>query len=95
MKRLSATLLALGLVAAVGSASAQSGYYGSDPYRNTYNQGTSTQNQAYPDRYGSNAGAIYDCARVVRVVDARCRDFDAVLTREPRVRLADRLRRGD
>ena len=35
MKRLPATLLAIGLVAAVGTASAQSsGYYGSDPYRN-------------------------------------------------------------
>lgn len=68
MKRLSATLLAIGLVAAVGTASAQSGYSGSDPYyRNTYNRGVTTQNQVYPDRYGSNTGAIYDYARVVRV----------------------------
>lgn len=66
MKRLSASLLALGLLAAVGTASAQSGYYGNDPSRNTHNHGM-TQNQVYPDRYGSNAGAIYDYARVVRV----------------------------
>src|SRR5688572_11573315 len=64
MKRLSATLLAIGLVAAVGTASAQSsGYYGNDPYRNN-NYGTS---QTYPDRYGNSSGAIYDYARVVRV----------------------------
>ena len=64
MKRLSATLLAIGLVAAVGTASAQSsGYYGSDPYRNN-NYATS---QTYPDRSGNSSGAIYDYARVVRV----------------------------
>lgn len=69
MKRLSATLLAIGLVAAVGSASAQSsGYYGSDPYRNT-NHGASQagSNQVYADRYGNSSSAIYDYARVVRV----------------------------
>jgi len=60
MKRLSATLIAIGLVAAVGTASAQSsGYYGSDPYNTNR---TSQSNQAY-----ANNGAIYDYARVVRV----------------------------
>ena len=75
MKRLSATLLALGLVAAAGAASAQSGY-GSDPYyrsaNNTYSQ--PGYNQAYPDQYGNSSGAIYDYARVVRVdpvIDSR------------------------
>jgi uncharacterized protein YcfJ len=69
MKRLSATLLAIGLVAAVGSASAQSsGNYGSDPYRNS-NYGTSQagSNQGYSNGYASNSGAVYDYARVVRV----------------------------
>lgn len=68
MKRLSATLLAIGLVAAVGTASAQSGYYGSDPYRNnTYRSTQTGANQVYPDRYGNSGSAIYDYARVVRV----------------------------
>ena len=72
MKRLSATLLAIGLVAAVGTASAQSGYYGSDPYRNNSytSQAGSNQagsNQVYADRYGNSNSAIYDYARVVRV----------------------------
>jgi uncharacterized protein YcfJ len=73
MKRLSATLLApalvLGLVAAAGTASAQSyGSYGTDPYRNTGNT------TAYPDRYGNSGNAIYDYARVLRVdpvIDSR------------------------
>lgn len=55
MKRLTATILALGLATAVGTASAQSGYYpGAD-------------NGSYPqsDRYDN--GAYYDYARVVRV----------------------------
>ena len=83
MKRLSATLLAIGLVAAVGTASAQSSGYGSDPYRNNSyatlqtdlnqtrsNQASSNQassNQVYSDRYGNSSGAIYDYARVIRV----------------------------
>jgi len=62
MKRLSATMLVLGLAAAAGTASAQSYGYGSDPYyRNSRNT------TVYPDRYGNNGGAIYDYARVVRV----------------------------
>jgi uncharacterized protein YcfJ len=70
MKRLSATLLALGLVAAVGTASAQSyGNYGNDPYyRNAGNT------NVYPDRYGNSGNAIYDYARVLRVdpvIDSR------------------------
>ena len=69
MKRLSATLLAIGLVAAVGTASAQSsGYYGSDPYRNNnYATSPTGSNQVSSDRYGNSNGAIYDYARVVRV----------------------------
>jgi len=69
MKRLSATLLAIGLVAAAGTASAQSsGYYGNDPYRNNnYATLQTSSNQVYADRYGNNSGAIYDYARVVRV----------------------------
>ena len=70
MKRLSATLLALGLVAAAGTASAQSyGNYGSDPYYR--NAGSTT---VYPDRYGNSGNAIYDYARVLRVdpvIDSR------------------------
>lgn len=66
MNRLTASILALGLAAAVGTASAQTYGYGSDTYRNgSYqNQGYS---QPYPDRYGSTSGAIYDYARVLRV----------------------------
>jgi uncharacterized protein YcfJ len=64
MKRLSATLLALGLVAAVGSASAQNyGGYQTGGYQN-----------AVPDRYGNTNNAIYDYARVLRVdpvIDSR------------------------
>jgi hypothetical protein len=55
MKRLTASLLALGLAASVGTASAQSsGYY--PPY-----------GQPTVDRYGQDNGAYYDYARVVRV----------------------------
>ncbi|GAA4861829.1 glycine zipper 2TM domain-containing protein [Luteimonas vadosa] len=52
MKRLSASILALGLAAAVGTASAQSGYHNYQPT---------------VDRYGQAYGAQYDYARVVRV----------------------------
>lgn len=63
MNRLNASILALGLAAAVGTASAQSyGSYGNDPYYR--NQGYS---QPYPDRYGQSSGASYDYARVIRV----------------------------
>ena len=61
MKRLSVTLLALGLAAATGAASAQS-YFNNGP------------GQPYPDRYGQSSGALYDYARVIRVdpvIDSR------------------------
>ena len=62
MKRMSATLLALALVAATGAASAQS-YYGNDPYyRNADNR-----SYVQPDRYGNSSGVVYDYARVIRV----------------------------
>jgi uncharacterized protein YcfJ len=64
MKRLSATLLALGLSTALvaGTASAQTyGGYNNSGYNN--NGYTNT----VPDRYGNTSGAIYDYARVLRV----------------------------
>ncbi len=60
MKHLSASILALGLAAAVGTASAQSGYY--------------SNIQPTADRYGQSYGAQYDTARVIRVdpvIDSR------------------------
>lgn len=55
MKRLATSILALGLVAAVGTASAQSsGYY-------------SQYGQPTVDRYGQSSGSYYDYARVLRV----------------------------
>lgn len=54
MTRLSASILALGLAATMGAASAQSGY---DP---RYGQPT-------VDRYGQSYGSQYDYARVIRV----------------------------
>ena len=67
MKRLTATLLALGLAAA-GTASAQS-YYGSDPYYRNADSRTylDSRNPVQPDRYGNSSGVVYDYARVVRV----------------------------
>ena len=69
MKRLSATLLALGLATAcVGTASAQT--YGG--YNGGYSNGS--DNRTVPDRYGNATGAIYDYARVLRVdpvIDSR------------------------
>lgn len=61
MKRLSVTLLALGLATTIGTASAQSYYGGDSDYR--------SDNRTYvqPDRYGSNSGSVYDYARVIRV----------------------------
>lgn len=55
MNRLATSILALGLVAAVGTASAQSsGYY-------------SQYGQPTVDRYGQSSGSYYDYARVLRV----------------------------
>lgn len=66
MKRLSVTILALGLATA-GAASAQSyGYdnnYNNNNGYNTYN----TYGQPSVDRYGQARGASYDYARVIRV----------------------------
>lgn len=55
MKRLATSILALGLAASVGVASAQSsGYY-------------SQYGQPTVDRYGQSSGSYYDYARVIRV----------------------------
>ncbi len=78
MKRLTASILALGLAAGFGSASAQSSGYYSQYGQPQYGQSQYGQNQygqysqpAYgqpsADRYGQMAGAYYDYARVVRV----------------------------
>lgn len=68
MKRLSATLLALGLAtASIATANAQT--YGG--YNGNSNNG---YNRTVPDRYGNTNGAIYDYARVIRVdpvIDSR------------------------
>jgi uncharacterized protein YcfJ len=68
MKRLSATLIALGLATAFGTASAQT--YGGYSNGNYPNGNYST----VPDRYGNSTSAIYDYARVIRVdpvIDSR------------------------
>ena len=68
MKRLSATLIALGLATAFGTASAQT--YGGYSNGNYPNGNYST----VPDRYGNSTNAIYDYARVIRVdpvIDSR------------------------
>lgn len=58
MNRIATSILAIGLVAAVGTASAQSsGYYPQGGY----------PSQASADRYGDVSGVQYDYARVVRV----------------------------
>ena len=75
MNRLTASILALGLAASFGSASAQSsGYYsqyGQPQYgQSQYGQsqyGQPVYGQPSADRYGQSAGAYYDYARVVRV----------------------------
>ena len=61
MKRFATTLLAVGLAATAGVASAQSYYDGNSYYGN--------DNRAFvqPDRYGNNSGVVYDYARVLRV----------------------------
>ncbi|MDB6163096.1 MAG: hypothetical protein JWL98_528, partial [Xanthomonadaceae bacterium] len=79
MKCLTASILALGLAASIGTASAQSsGYYsqygqpqygqsqyGQPQYGQQYGQPQYGQPSA--DRYGQATGAYYDYARVVRV----------------------------
>ena len=58
MNRIAASILAIGLVTAIGTASAQSsGYYPQGGY----------PSQANADRYGDVSGVQYDYARVVRV----------------------------
>jgi len=61
MKRFTATILAMGLAAAVGTASAQT--YGTPSYGSQPNYG----GQPSVDRYGQAGGAYYDYARVLRV----------------------------
>ena len=62
MKRLSATLLALGLATAtIATANAQT-YGGYNGYSND-----NGYTRTVPDRYGNTNGAIYDYARVIRV----------------------------
>lgn len=69
MTRLTASILAMGLAAAVGTASAQSGYYPQGQYpQGQYQYGTS---QPTVDRYGQSYGAQYDYARVIRVDPVR------------------------
>ena len=70
MKRLTASILALGLAASVGTASAQSSGYYSQYGQSQYGQsqyGQSQYGQPTVDRYGQSNGAYYDYARVVRV----------------------------
>jgi hypothetical protein len=72
MKRLTASILALGLATGIGTASAQSsGYYGQpNGYGSSYGQTNgygSSYGQPNADRYGQVNGAYYDYARVVRV----------------------------
>ena len=60
MKRLTTSLLALGLAVAAGTAPAQTyTSFAGDPYQQSF--------QPSPDRYGNASGAVYDYARVVRV----------------------------
>lgn len=61
MKRLATSILALGLVAAMGTAAAQSSARSSQYYGGGYDT------QPIADRYGNRYGAQYDYARVVRV----------------------------
>lgn len=55
MKHVTTTVLALALVVATGAAPAQA----------FFNNGRGQQ--PFPDRYGQDAGAVYDWARVIRV----------------------------
>jgi hypothetical protein len=74
MKRTTVTLLALGLAAATGAASAQTYYDSRGQGYGTYGTYGQQYGQPYPDRYGTSSGAVYDYARVVRVdpvIDSR------------------------
>lgn len=74
MKRTTVTLLALGLAAATGVASAQTYYDSRGQGYGSYDAYGQQYGQPYPDRYGTTSGAIYDYARVVRVdpvIDSR------------------------
>lgn len=69
MKRLTASILALGLAASIGTASAQSnGYYSQygTPTPDRYGQNTYNQN-TYNQGNGQNNGSYYEYARVIRV----------------------------
>lgn len=78
MKCLTASILAVGLVAGIGTASAQSsGYYSQQQYGQSQ-YGQSQYGQPVVDRYGQGSGAYYDYARVVRVdpvIDDRRGDY--------------------
>lgn len=66
MKRLTASILAMGLAATVGTASAQSsGYYPQSD--DGYGQYGQPYGQPSVDRYGQSDRAQYDYARVIRV----------------------------
>jgi uncharacterized protein YcfJ len=81
MKVLTASILALGLAASIGTASAQSsGYYsqygqpqygqsqyGQQQYGQYGQYGQPVYGQPTADRYGQSSGAYYDYARVLRV----------------------------
>lgn len=79
MKRITVTLLALGLAAATGAASAQT-YYDSRQGHGAYDPYGQQYGQPYPDRYGNTSGAVYDYARVLRVdpvIDSRYGSYNA------------------
>ncbi len=68
MKRFATSILVAGLVAAIGTASAQTGYYPNDS-RGVDDRYDNRGDDAQPtvDRYGSGYGLEYDTARVIRV----------------------------
>lgn len=66
MNRLTTSILAIGLAASAGTASAQSSGYYSQYGQPQYGQAT-RYGQPVVDRYGQGSGAYYDYARVLRV----------------------------
>jgi uncharacterized protein YcfJ len=76
MKRLSASVLALGL-ATTGVASAQS--YGGDSYYDTANN-ADLRTHVQPDRHGNSSGSVYDYARVLRVDPVITSDYGSYRT---------------